>query len=51
MSYKKYKGGNSFYDLMVRIFGRLVINGRKTIDEVPEPYRADVSEWIAEGNY
>lgn len=50
MAYKKYKGSNNFYDVMVRIYGRLVANGRKAIDDVPETYRADVAEWVKE-NY
>ncbi|MEE1306751.1 MAG: CD1375 family protein [Anaerovibrio sp.] len=35
------------YDVMVRMYGRLVIYKRKTIDEVPEEYRKDVEAWIA----
>ena len=50
MAYAKYKDGNSFYDVMVRIYGRLVAYGRKIIDEVPETHRADVAEYLKE-NY
>lgn len=46
MAYKKYKGSNSFYDVMVRIYARLVANGMKDISDVPETYRADVAEYL-----
>ena len=35
------------YEVMVRMYGRLVIYKRKTIDEVSEEYRKDVEAWIA----
>ena len=35
------------HEVMVRMYGRLVIYKRKTIDEVPEEYRKDVEAWIA----
>ena len=36
------------YELLVRMYGRLVIMKRKTIEEVPEAYRKDTEKWIAE---
>lgn len=37
------------YDVLVRIYGRLVIvYKRMTIGQVPEQYRADVQKWIDE---
>ena len=35
------------YEIIVRMYGRLVIYKRKTIDDVPEEYRKDVEAWIA----
>lgn len=48
MAYKNYKGGNSFYDALVRLYYYTIITGRKTIDDVPEKYRDDVAEYVKE---
>lgn len=37
-----------YHDLLVRMYGRLIIWGRRTIEQVPEQYRDDVKKWIAE---
>lgn len=37
-------------DLKVRIYGRLVANHRRTLDEIPEDLREDVKAWVIE-NY
>lgn len=34
-------------EALIRIYANLVINGRKTIDQVPADYRAAVQEYIA----
>ena len=36
------------YEILVRMYGRLVIYKRRTIEQVPEAYRADVQKWIDE---
>ena len=36
--------------LKIRLYGRLVANGRRTLAEVPEDLRADVKAWMLE-NY
>lgn len=36
------------YEILVRMYGRLVICKRRTIEQVPEAYRADVQKWIDE---
>lgn len=41
---------SNMYDLLVRIYGRLVIFKRRTIEEVPEQYREDVKKWLEEQN-
>ena len=33
-------------DLKVRIYGRLVANHRRTLDEIPEDLREDVKAWV-----
>lgn len=35
---------------MVRIYGRLIIWGADTIDDVPESFREDVLKWVAENS-
>lgn len=35
------------HDTYVRFYGRLVLAGRMSIDDVPEEYRKDVEAWIA----
>ena len=32
---------------LVRIYANLVVNGRKTVDQIPADYRAAVQEYIA----
>ena len=36
------------YEILGRMYGRLVIYKRRTIEQVPEAYRADVQKWIDE---
>ena len=36
------------YNTYVRFYGRLVLAGRMSIDDVPELYRADVASWVEE---
>ncbi len=36
--------------LKIRLYGRLVANGRRTLAEVPEDLRDDVKAWVIE-NY
>ena len=36
------------YNTYVRFYGRLVLAGRMSIDDVPEMYRADVASWVEE---
>ena len=35
-------------EIRFRVYGRLVICKRRTIEQVPESYRADVQKWIDE---
>jgi hypothetical protein len=35
-------------DVFVRIYGRLVLWGTWTIEQVPEAYRAAVESWVAQ---
>ncbi|MDD6697882.1 MAG: CD1375 family protein [Veillonellaceae bacterium] len=48
MAYKNYKGGNSFYDALVRLYYFTIITGKKTIDDVPATYKDDVAEYLKE---
>lgn len=41
---------SNIYDLYVRLYGRLLANGRRTLEEIPEKYREDVKAWVLE-NY
>ena len=34
------------HDIMVRMWGRLIIAGRKKIEDVPEALREDVVAWV-----
>ena len=34
------------HNIMVRMWGRLIIAGRKTIEDVPEALREDVIAWV-----
>lgn len=34
------------YEVMVRMYGRLVIYKRKALKDVPEEYRKDVEKWV-----
>ena len=34
------------HDIMVRMWGRLIIAGRKEIDDVPEALKEDVIAWV-----
>ena len=36
------------YNTYVRFYGRLVLAGRMSIDDVPEVYRTDVEAWVEE---
>lgn len=36
------------HDTYVRFYGRLVLSGRMSIDDVPALYRADVEQWVIE---
>lgn len=41
---------SNIYDLYVRLYGRLLANGRRTLEEIPEKYREDAKAW-AIANY
>lgn len=36
---------NSYHDVVVRIWGRLIFWGRRTLDEIPAEYRDEVKIW------
>lgn len=44
---KKDKKDNA----MVPVYGNLIIKGNKTIGEVPDVIREDVSQWLVDAGY
>lgn len=38
-------------DAMVPIYGNLIVKGSKTISEVPEIIREDVSQWLIDNGH
>lgn len=36
---------NSYSDIIIRLYGRLIFWGRKTLADVPETYRDQVKTW------
>ena len=51
MAKKNRKHKNDLHACMVRLYGRLILWGEDTIEDVPEQFREEVEEWVEENTY